>query len=235
MIDLKNRRLELGLTLEEVGDLVGVGKSTVRKWENGMIDNMKRDKIALLAQALKISPLQLLSNDYTDSLNNDINLIYNQLTTDNQNDVYNYAEAKLDEQNNLINLADRVEEEPAEYITSSLYGTLSAGTGQMIYDNPVDEVEIPTAIIPNEPYDIMLKIVGDSMQPAFKDGEYVFVKLTKDIRSGQFAAIIVNGEAYLKKVYIEDDQLRLVSLNEDYKDIIVNDNCDIDVVGTIVL
>lgn len=39
MYDIKSRRLELGMTLEEVGDLVGVGKSTVRKWESGMIDN----------------------------------------------------------------------------------------------------------------------------------------------------------------------------------------------------
>ena len=38
-------RLQKGFTLEELGNLVGVGKSTVRKWENGMIANMKRDKI----------------------------------------------------------------------------------------------------------------------------------------------------------------------------------------------
>ena len=31
------RRKELGLTLEEVGDAVGVGKSTVRRWENGAL------------------------------------------------------------------------------------------------------------------------------------------------------------------------------------------------------
>lgn len=41
MFDLKSRRFELGMTLEDVGDYVGVGKSTVRKWENGMINNMK--------------------------------------------------------------------------------------------------------------------------------------------------------------------------------------------------
>ena len=42
-------RLQKGFTLEELGNLVGVGKSTVRKWENGMIANMKRDKILLVA------------------------------------------------------------------------------------------------------------------------------------------------------------------------------------------
>lgn len=55
-----NRRKELGLTLEQVGDAVGVGKSTVRKWENGMIKNMGRDKIAALAGVLKMNPVELV-------------------------------------------------------------------------------------------------------------------------------------------------------------------------------
>lgn len=57
---LKNRRLELGLTLEEVGNIVGVTKSTVRKWETGDIENMRRDKIALLSTALQVSPLYIM-------------------------------------------------------------------------------------------------------------------------------------------------------------------------------
>ena len=44
-------------TLEQVGDLVGVGKSTVRKMETGDIENMKRDKIVKLAKALRVSPI----------------------------------------------------------------------------------------------------------------------------------------------------------------------------------
>lgn len=58
-----NRRKKLGLTLEEVGKAVGVGKSTVKKWEDGYISNMKRDKIALLAKVLDISPVVLVSSD----------------------------------------------------------------------------------------------------------------------------------------------------------------------------
>lgn len=57
---IKARRQELGLTLEEVGQAVGVGKSTVRKWENGMIKNMGRDKIAKLAAVLQINPVELV-------------------------------------------------------------------------------------------------------------------------------------------------------------------------------
>ena len=57
---IKSRRLELGLTLEDVAQAVGVGKSTVRKWETGMIKNMGRDKIAALAKVLLINPVELV-------------------------------------------------------------------------------------------------------------------------------------------------------------------------------
>lgn len=56
------RRKELGLTLEEVGKAVGVGKSTVKKWESGYIANMKRDKIAALSEILKISPTEFINS-----------------------------------------------------------------------------------------------------------------------------------------------------------------------------
>lgn len=53
---IRKRREELKLTYEQLGNMVGVGKSTVRKWETGMIENMRRDNIIALANALNISP-----------------------------------------------------------------------------------------------------------------------------------------------------------------------------------
>lgn len=58
--NLKQRRLELKMTLKDVADVVGVEESTIRKWELGIISNMKRDKIELLAKALKVSPLDIM-------------------------------------------------------------------------------------------------------------------------------------------------------------------------------
>lgn len=57
---IRTLRKEKGLTLEQVANIVGVGKSTVRKWETGMIANMKRDKIADLANALGTTPAFLM-------------------------------------------------------------------------------------------------------------------------------------------------------------------------------
>ncbi len=62
------RRKVLGLTLEQVGNAVGVSKSTVKKWESGYISNMRRDKIALLAKVLQIKPTELI-DDTLDAIN----------------------------------------------------------------------------------------------------------------------------------------------------------------------
>lgn len=60
---IKLLREQNHLTLEQVGKDVGVGKSTVRKWETGAIANMRRDKIALLAKALHTTPAYLMGWD----------------------------------------------------------------------------------------------------------------------------------------------------------------------------
>ena len=57
---IKKLRLENEMTLEELGQKVGVGKSTVRKWETGMITSMRFDKIIKLADVFHCSPSYLL-------------------------------------------------------------------------------------------------------------------------------------------------------------------------------
>lgn len=60
---IRDRRKKLGLTLQEVGNFVGVGKSTVKKWEDGDIVNMKLDKIALLSKILKLDPVTFITGE----------------------------------------------------------------------------------------------------------------------------------------------------------------------------
>ncbi len=64
---IKARRKELGLTLEEVGQIVGVSKTTIQRWESGEIKNQRRDKIVKLAQALQTTPAQLMGWAETDT------------------------------------------------------------------------------------------------------------------------------------------------------------------------
>lgn len=67
---INQRRTELKLTLEQVGQAVGVGKSTVKKWEDGYISNMRRDKIALLAKVLKMNPVSFITGEFKEEEEN---------------------------------------------------------------------------------------------------------------------------------------------------------------------
>ena len=60
---IKNRRLKLNITLDEVGKAVGVSKSTVQRWESGQITNMRRDRIDALSKILDLSPLIFVDKD----------------------------------------------------------------------------------------------------------------------------------------------------------------------------
>lgn len=60
---LRERREELSITMKELSVKVGVSESTISRWESGDIANMRRDKIALLSEALQISPAVIMGWD----------------------------------------------------------------------------------------------------------------------------------------------------------------------------
>lgn len=78
---IKYLRTRQGMTLEDLGNKVGVGKSTVRKWETGAIANMRRNKIASLADALNVSPSYLMG--WEDENNVDMDMSNNSGTISN--------------------------------------------------------------------------------------------------------------------------------------------------------
>lgn len=61
------RREQIGLTQEELAQRIGVTKPTISRWESGDISNMRRDRIQKLADALRVSPIELLEEE-TDGL-----------------------------------------------------------------------------------------------------------------------------------------------------------------------
>lgn len=58
--NIKSKRLELGLTLEEVANKIGVKKPTLQRYESGVISNIPSDKIEALAEVFDISPAYLM-------------------------------------------------------------------------------------------------------------------------------------------------------------------------------
>lgn len=60
---IRQLRLSQNMTLEELGNKMGVGKSTIRKWETGMVHNLKRSHIEKLAQIFNCSPIYVMGYD----------------------------------------------------------------------------------------------------------------------------------------------------------------------------
>lgn len=60
---IKNRRIELRLTIEQVADRVGVAKSTIQRWESGYTASIKQSKLMALARALCVPPTYLVFED----------------------------------------------------------------------------------------------------------------------------------------------------------------------------
>lgn len=226
---IKKIRISRGLTQVQLSKLTGLRQNTISNHENG---NRSLDEvdINIYAQALGVSPKELFET-YQDDTNN-ITTIYNQLNSDRKEKVYNFATEQLNKQNKVANINDYIEEE-TDWYEVKFYGSVSAGTGLYLDDEQVETINFSSNMVPNGT-DFCLKVNGDSMDPTFHDGDYVFIKRETDFRNGSIGVVIVNGDAYLKKIYITEDSIKLVSLNKKYKDITVTQDDNLKYVGTVV-
>ena len=107
---IKELRKARNMTLEDVAKIVGVGKSTVRKWETGLIENMKRDKIAALARALGTTPASLMGwvNEEEEQKNDLIAEVVLKMRTDDTfasvvENLYKLDKDKLETINQMLN------------------------------------------------------------------------------------------------------------------------------------
>ena len=60
---IKKARIERGLTQQELGNIVGVQKSAIAKYENGRVVNIKRSTLQKIASTLNIRPSELLFSE----------------------------------------------------------------------------------------------------------------------------------------------------------------------------
>lgn len=224
----KTRRLEKRMTLEQVGDIIGVGKSTVRKWENGMIENMGRDKIVALSKALDISPLDILGIDkpQESTTKQILDSVFSKLEEPRQDKVVAYAKSELDDQNKVMEIADYQIEKEYPYYDDAV----SAGTGQYIGTSQRETITLPVEF----DADYVVPVNGDSMEPEYHDGDYIFIESTVNVSDGEIGVFEYYGETYVKQLILEDDHAYLHSLNKKYKDMKVDADSDFRVLGRVV-
>lgn len=63
---IRTRRMELGMTMEDLGKAIGVQRSAINKYEKGIITDLKRSTIDALSKALNVSVFYLLDDDPED-------------------------------------------------------------------------------------------------------------------------------------------------------------------------
>jgi len=61
--NIKDRRLELDMTLDYVARKLNVSKPTIQRYESGVIDNIPFDKVEKLAEILKVTPSWIMGWD----------------------------------------------------------------------------------------------------------------------------------------------------------------------------
>ncbi len=179
---LKNRRKELGLTMLELAQKVGVSEATISRWESGDIANMRRDKIVLLANALQVSPSFIMGwND------------------NHKHNIFELESYGL---------------KPIKTKKFPMLGKIACG--EPIYAN--EEYETFVEASENINADFCLTAKGDSMINArIFDGDIVFIREQPDVENGEIAAVLIEDEVTLKRVYKYENRLELRPENPTYK------------------
>lgn len=110
--------------------------------------------------------------------------------------------------------------EPIKTYKVPLLGTIAAGVPILAEENFDGFAELTEGIRA----DFALRVSGDSMIGArIYDGDIVFIRQQPDVENGEIAAVLLEDEATLKRVYHQENGLILQAENPAYRPIIVNE------------
>ena len=224
---IKTFRKSAGFTQDELAKRLNTTKQTISRYEKGD-RKANQDMLFELCDIFSVS-----IDDFFPSQNDalqsppasTIQTVYDQLKPPRQAKVLTYAERQLKEQ--------RKEEETKKNEVSenliSLYQveivSETAAACGVNYGFGYDDTDRETIEVDEQPprHDIATKVSGDSMQPDYQDGDILYL-VDKGLTTynGDLAVIAYGDRSYFKKIYTENGRLRLVSLNDKYKDIILD-------------
>lgn len=237
-VDILNMSLPYQTELD-----IKLSKSALSQYVNG-VQLPDQHRIYLLSKTLNVSEPWLMGYDVPKDRMSDIDRqsdgtvkhkllsVYDELNLDNQFNVYKYAMNRLEEQNNsnIVQLSENME--CIEVVQKIAAGRENFGVVDLdstaTYSVPVTKNTVP------EKYDYAFEVSGNSMKPIFNDGEIVFVT-KQEAYDGMLGVVILDGQAFVKKIYLNGNEIRLVSMNKEYDDIIVTNKNDIEIVGKICL
>ncbi|HET2284457.1 TPA: helix-turn-helix domain-containing protein [Streptococcus pneumoniae] len=250
---LKSYRTEHKLSMDAFCELSDLTKGYISMLEKNEHPKSKKpivpsyDTIEKIAKGMQISTedlIDMLDDDQEIQINatpallskSPIQTIYDELEPPRQGKVLNYAKRQLDEQENEEET--KINEVSENIIRLDDYrqttyrrvtGVVSAGSGSIQDDDLDMEVSFYEDEIPDD-YDAIAYVVGNSMEPKIKNGDYLFIKNTQQVDYNTIGIFQVDGANYVKKLR----QGYLESLNPDYEDIHLDESNDIRTIGEVV-
>lgn len=214
---LKERRKELKLTQKDIAEKLGISYQAYSAWERG-VKEPSAEKVSQLEKLLNV-----LKGYFTEI---EIVRLYNTLSSSGKEKVVTYARDLVQEESQPKVVS--ISEKRFEY---HVYERMSAGIGASVYgDRNYDTVYFNEELA----HDFASWVSGDSMEPKYQNGSVALIRETGFDYDGAVYAVVCNSQTYIKRVYREEDGLRLVSINPKYKDLFISYDEDPRVVGIIV-
>lgn len=228
-------RRQCGMTIDELAEKSGVAKGTLNKIMGGItkaptLDNMKAIARALGKRLADFDDEPELADMFSPSEQAHIKKYrlldpYGKEAVDGVLDVESRrCQAERDKQVAILR-EQREEMEAAEEIAPPItlhqpYAQVAAaeGAGAFLLDDGFDEVLVEMNKYTKQA-DVILKVVGRSMEPVIADGDRVLVRQQPSVRIGEIGVFVVDGQGYLKEYQAD----RLVSLNPDIDDVLIGD------------
>ena len=214
---LKARRKELKMTQKDIADQLGITYQAYSAWERG-VKQPSREKVKLLEQILNAP------KGYFTEL--EIVRLYNSLSDEAKDQALSYVRNLVQKEQckNVVPISEKL----YEY---HVYEKMSAGIGSSIYnDQNYDTVYFDEKLA----HDFASWISGDSMEPKYQNGSVALIRETGFDYDGAVYAVVCNSQTYIKRIYREEEGLRLVSINPKYHDIFISYDEEPRVIGRIV-
>ena len=100
-----------------------------------------------------------------------------------------------------------------------VYEKMSAGIGSSVYNyQNYDIVYFDEELA----HDFASWVSGDSMEPKYQNGSVALIRETGFDYDGAVYAVVCNSRTYIKRVYREENGLKLVPINPKYSDIFLS-------------
>jgi len=206
---IRGKREELGLTLDEVGSRIGFSKPYLSTIETGRVNNPPSDELLQkLEKVLGFEPGTLLYIAHIERVPPDI-------------------KEKIENDEAEIERLGGGKQTPKKR-PSIVPGRLIPIINKVAAGYPTDfnDLDYPVGIADDyircpdvhDPNAFAVRVVGDSMEPKFREGDIIIFSPAAEVRNGDdcFVRFATPHETTFKRVFFEGDTVRLQPRNEKY-------------------